>query len=132
MRKEIKALKHVNNDNDYPDRDDHTVSSRSVSTDAGDQFGGKNSKKSKRRKGNIMQVTTGERRECSTTISSIRSKGETPTFGRCELDSHADTIVAGANCIIMHYTGNICDVSPYRDDYEAAKGIPIVTAATAW
>ena len=24
--------------------------------------------------------------------------------GRCELDSHADTFVAGRNCTLMHYT----------------------------
>ena len=52
--------------------------------------------------------------------------------GRCELDSHADTIVAGSNCIVLHYTGKECDVSPYRDDYEAVQNVPIVNAATAW
>ena len=49
-----------------------------------------------------------------------------------EMDSHADTIVCGANCIIMHYTGKECDVSPYTDAYEAIKSVPIVTAATAY
>lgn len=53
-------------------------------------------------------------------------------YGRSELDSHADTCVAGANCIILAYTGKECDVSPYRDDYEAATNVPIVHAATAW
>ena len=50
----------------------------------------------------------------------------------CELDSHADTIVAGANCAILHYTGKVCDVAPYRDDYQPVHNIPIVAAATAW
>ena len=27
------------------------------------------------------------------------------TFAKCELDSHADTIFAGSNCVILHYTG---------------------------
>ena len=60
------------------------------------------------------------------------TKSTSPVFGRCELDSHAYTIVAGRNCIILSYTGRECDVSPYRDDYEAVKGVPIVHAATAW
>ena len=53
-------------------------------------------------------------------------------YGRSELDSHADTCVAGANCTILAYTGKECDVSPYQDDYEAATKVPIVHAATAW
>ena len=49
-----------------------------------------------------------------------------------ELDSHADTTVFGKNFLILHYTGRECDVMPYTDTYEAVKGVPIVSAATAW
>ena len=52
--------------------------------------------------------------------------------GNIEMDTHADTIVAGRNCIVLHGTGRECDVSPYSSDYEPLKGVPIVTAATAW
>jgi len=52
--------------------------------------------------------------------------------GKCELDSHADTIVAGSNCIFLNYTGQVCDVSPYRDDYAPVSDVPIVKAATTW
>ena len=52
--------------------------------------------------------------------------------GRCELDTHADTIVAGKNCVVLHYTGKVCDVEPYRDDYESMKNIAIASVATAW
>ena len=52
--------------------------------------------------------------------------------GKLDMDSHADTNVAGANCCILSYTGKECDVSPYREDYEAIQNVPIVTAATAW
>ena len=52
-------------------------------------------------------------------------------YGKTELDSHADSIVAGSNCCIMHYTNRECDVSPYRDDYTPIKNVPIVQAATA-
>ena len=55
-----------------------------------------------------------------------------PVFGRCKLDSHDDTIVAGSNCIVLQYTGKEFDVSPYRDDYESASNVPIVHAAMAW
>jgi hypothetical protein len=40
--------------------------------------------------------------------------------------------VAGSNCIIIHYTGKECDVTPYTDAYEAIKSVPIVQAATAY
>ena len=53
------------------------------------------------------------------------------TYGRMELDSHADTIVLGSNAIIMHHTNRECDVSPYADSYEPIRNVPIVTGATA-
>ena len=46
------------------------------------------------------------------------------TYGRCELDSHADTIVAGANCIILQYTGQECSVHPYSDSYAQSIMFP--------
>ena len=49
--------------------------------------------------------------------------------GRTELDSHADTTVAGRNCTVVHYTERSCDVSPFSDTYEPMKNIPIITAA---
>ena len=57
---------------------------------------------------------------------------ELPTSGRAELDSHADTIVLGSNCVILHHTGKVCEVSPYSDDYEAIKNVPGVCGATLW
>ena len=52
--------------------------------------------------------------------------------GRTELDSHADTNIAGGNCLIMSYTGRLCDVSAYSDEYPPKKGVPIVSAATGY
>ena len=52
--------------------------------------------------------------------------------GRVELDTHADTFVAGRNCVLMAFTEQVCDVMPYSDDYQPKKGIPIVTAATGY
>ena len=57
---------------------------------------------------------------------------EKTIYSRLELDSHADTIVLGRNCIVLAHTGRECDVSPYTDSYESIKGVSIVTGATAW
>jgi hypothetical protein len=54
------------------------------------------------------------------------------TRGRCELDSHADTCVAGANFLAWEFSGLTCEVSPFTDEYESMKDVPVVTAATAW
>ena len=55
-----------------------------------------------------------------------------PTEGRIEPDSHADTIVLGANCIILSHTGQSCEVMPYSDTYDAITDVPVVTGATLW
>ena len=49
-----------------------------------------------------------------------------------DLDSHAETIVCGSDCIIMHFTGKECGVAPYTGAYETIKAVPIVQAATAY
>ena len=50
--------------------------------------------------------------------------------GRVELDTHADTFVAGRNCLLMHYSERVCNVMPYSNEYEAKKSVPIVQIAT--
>jgi len=82
------------------------------------------------RHSHIGQITSSHRRTAATSTK-ISHKAAT-IYGRCELDSHADTIVAGSNCVVINYTGNVCDVSPCRDDYAPVSNVPIVTAATAW
>ena len=52
-------------------------------------------------------------------------------MGRCEMDSHADTYVAGNNCIVLEYTGRYATVEAYSPDYPS-KRIPIATVATAY
>ena len=52
-------------------------------------------------------------------------------MGRCEMDSHADTCVAGSNCVILEYTGRTAEVEAYSPDYPS-KQIPIATVATAY
>ena len=70
------------------------------------------------------------RRQTTRKVSGVRD--DSTIHNRMELDSHADTVVLGRNCVIMQYTGRECDVSPYTDTYAAIKGVPIVTGATAW
>ena len=55
-----------------------------------------------------------------------------PPEGRIELDSHADTIILGANCVILSHTGQSCEVMPYSDTYDAITDVPVVTGATLW
>jgi hypothetical protein len=54
------------------------------------------------------------------------------TISNCELDSHADTCVAGANFLACEFNGITCEVVPFTNNYEPMKDIPIVLAATAW
>lgn len=54
------------------------------------------------------------------------------TQARCEMDSHADTCVAGPNFRIDEYTGESCDVTPYSNDYQPIHDVPIVNASTAY
>ena len=55
-----------------------------------------------------------------------------PTHGRIKLDSHADTVVLGSNCVVLHHTGKISEVSPYTDEYEPITDVPVVRGATLW
>ena len=53
-----------------------------------------------------------------------------PGHGRFELDSHAGTVVLGSNCVVLHHTGNVCEVSPYMDEYDGITDFPVVRGAT--
>ena len=79
----------------------------------------------------ICRFSSSARRISSSTSGRPRTI-DGRTYGKCELDSHADTIVAGGNCVVLQYTGKECDVAPYRDDYDSVRNIPIVHAATGW
>jgi len=51
---------------------------------------------------------------------------------RTELDSHADTCVAGANTVPLWFTEQHVSVSPFIGEYKPLKNIPIASVATAW
>ena len=97
---------------------------------AGDAFGGRAARAGGSQ---VSKVNTTPRR-----LSQVALKPQIPStplgvyHSTVELDSHADTIVCGRNCIVLHGTGRECDVLPYSDTYESIKAVPIVSAATAW
>ena len=80
----------------------------------------------------LAPIKIARRYERRVSKSFVTRQDSTVHHGRCELDSHADTFVAGRNCTVLHYTERICDVMPYSDDYEAKTGISIVQAATGY
>ena len=55
-----------------------------------------------------------------------------PSHGRRELDSHADTVVLGSNCVVLHHTGKVCEVSPYTDECDIITDVPVVRGVTLW
>ena len=65
-------------------------------------------------------------------ISGINHFSHAGFTSTVEADSHADTFVAGKNCIPLHYTNMACDVQPYSDEYAPMKNVPIITAATVY
>jgi hypothetical protein len=51
---------------------------------------------------------------------------------RCELDSHADTIVAGDNMALLEATGETVNITPFSDEYVPLENIPVATCGTAY
>ena len=80
----------------------------------------------------IARIVSSTRRPRNTSQSNGQTNRALPTHGRIELDSHADTVVLGSNAVVLHYTGNVCEVSPYSDEYEAISNVPVVRGATLW
>ena len=67
-----------------------------------------------------------------TTKTEYQHRPQPTSYGRIELDTHADTTVLGSNCVVLSYTGKECEVSPYSSQYEAVRNVPIVTGAMVW
>jgi hypothetical protein len=57
---------------------------------------------------------------------------DTDDNNHTELDSHADTCVAGANTVPLWFTDHSASVSPFIGKYQPLKNIPRATVATAW
>jgi hypothetical protein len=48
------------------------------------------------------------------------------------LDLHADTIVGGANCILLETSGETANVHSFSDKRKLFSNVPIGMIATAW
>ena len=48
------------------------------------------------------------------------------------MDTQEDTCCAGANWTPMHYTGEICEVSPFLNTYALVQEIPVARCCTVW
>jgi hypothetical protein len=65
-------------------------------------------------------------------ISSTTITEDIGFVGNTEADSHADTFVAGKNCVTQSFTNRTCNVQPYSDAYAPGKNVLIVTAVTGY
>ena len=80
----------------------------------------------------LSDITTSKRRISQTQRVVNTNKEDTSFHGRSKLDIHADTTVAGKNCIILRYTDRSCGVAPFSDKYTQMKDVPIVSEATGY
>ena len=78
----------------------------------------------------ICDFTTTYKRDCSYRTISTNSHIELVHHERIELNSYADTIVFGRNCVVIHYTERECNVSPYTEAYEPIKSVNIACSRT--
>ena len=79
----------------------------------------------------VLAHISSVRRDSQRRVSRMRNDSAV-VYNRLELDSHADTIVLGSNCVILSHTGRECNVSPYTETYSSIRNVPIVSGATAW
>ena len=61
-----------------------------------------------------------------------RNRGVSGVIGKNEIDNHADTICAGSNWIVLEFTGEYCNVSPFSAEYEPLENVPIAQCATVY
>jgi len=83
----------------------------------------------------LMPVNSGVRSQITPPyhgVMQVRSE-DTMEHATCELDSHADTCVAGPNCVVVEYTGYTVNVSSFSSKlHGVVSDVPIVKAATAY
>ena len=78
----------------------------------------------------IAPVHSGNRRISSARREQVLTREK--LYGHTELDSHANTTVAGQNCVPIWHTERSCNVAPFSDTYEPMKDAAIVSAATVF
>ncbi len=81
----------------------------------------------------VAPVVSSQRKNYIRNIAQIKAlPPELPPTNYLELDSHADTTCAGANCRIIEYTDKACHVSAFSQHYGELENIPVVKAGTAY
>ena len=78
-----------------------------------------------------MSVTRIERKMKDTIVSTLGKQSKV-SFSSSELDSHADTCVAGANTVLLEDTGQRVKVSPFSEEYKPICNVPIGSCGTAY
>jgi hypothetical protein len=88
------------------------------------------------RRHRLNKVITSDRRPKAHNISQVQyhryHELDNTIQGPCEMDTHADTCVAGANCIVLEESNQTVSVSAFTDAHEPLTNVPIITAATAY
>ena len=49
-----------------------------------------------------------------------------------EIDNHADTCCFGRNFLPLYFTGQVCEVQPFLEEYESVHDVEVCSAATAF
>ena len=65
-------------------------------------------------------------------VSASKPCGDDDDDMRTELDSHADTCVAGRNTLLVSDEGRQVTVHPYSGEYKPIQDVSIATVATMW
>ena len=79
-----------------------------------------------------VRLSFGSTRYTNKVFTGVHPRNAGVFDGRLELDTHADTFVAGRNCTPLHFTERVCDVMPYSDEYAPKQNIPICQVATGY
>ena len=66
------------------------------------------------------------------TTNTVNTYANAGFVSRTESDTHADTFVAGKNCVPLGFSSRSCTVRPYKKEYEPIRNVPICTAATGY
>jgi hypothetical protein len=62
----------------------------------------------------------------------VAQEANTTRIARCELDTRADTICAGANCRPIYFTRQQCEVKGFSEEFEPIQDVRVASVATAW
>jgi hypothetical protein len=82
----------------------------------------------------ISQIRSGRRYITPSERNASYTRQETTNLreAKAELDSHADTTVAGSTCQILELTEKSCDMFPFSDQYALMEKVPVAKVVTAY